>query len=608
VSVNRLAGAVFGVLVLATFGAFFVAQRVKQSPTVIQRFSRTPVFSPNRDGRFDRARIQFLLKEADRIDVDVVDAGGDEVRRLVDGRSLPAYTSTGTLKWDGRDAAGKRAPDGVYRARVTLRDEGRSIVVPKSFELDTKPPHPRVLSIGPQKEPLPEFLPRPDGHPAGIRFQASGRRVNVTVVKTAPGRAHIVRELPVKDGDDSVEWDGTARGRPVSPGTYVVVVQSRDDAGNVGSSVPLDRRGIPVARPGHNLPGRGGITVRYLGVQPPVDPVLTRAVATFGVDARRARYSWSLRRVGGPRQPIRRGTGTRPILRVRMPRGDSHAYLLQVATRTRRTRVPVAVQARKPIAGTAAKPRGVLVVLPMITWQGRNPVDDDGDGLPNTLDRRVASRLGRVLVRDGLPEGFAVHEAPVLTFLDRSGRRYDLTTDVALSGGRGPKLEGHRGVLLPGDTRWITPALAERLRRFVRRGGTVVSLGTDSLRRRVRITPRGRLADPTGPRTADLFGARLRPVVHKQADLTIFSDDISLFAGTEGLFTGFGAYEETAAIGDEADGVASAVTPAGRPVIVAARFGKGLVIRTGLPGFPTRLSQDLAASALMERTWTLLSR
>ena len=28
----------------------------------------------------------------------------------------------------------------------------------------------------------------------------------------------------------------------------------------------------------------------------------------------------------------------------------------------------------------------VLVVLPAITWQGLNPVDDDADGFPDTLD------------------------------------------------------------------------------------------------------------------------------------------------------------------------------------------------------------------------------
>lgn len=605
---TRAARVVFAVLVCATFAAFFVAQRVKQSPTVIGNFYRTPVFSPNRDGRFDRARITFLLKKTDTVDVDIVNSSGDEVRRLVSDLKLPAYKATGPLRWDGGDDTGQRVPDGTYRARVTLRRQGRSIVVPKSFKLDTKPPRPRVTSIGPDTDPLPEFLPRPDGQPVRIHYQASGRRVQVLVVRTGPGKERIVRALGVKDGDTGAKWDGTARGRPVSPGTYLVVVTSRDDAGNIGSSVPLGRQGLPAARRGQVLRGRGGITVRYLGVQPPTDPVLTRAVATFGVDARRARYAWSLRRVGGPRRPIRRGTGTRPLLRVRMPRGDAGVYLLQVATRTHRTRVPVAVQSRSPRAGTQAKPRGVLVVLPFITWQGRNPADDDGDGMANLLDRGVSARLGRILARDGLPEGFASHEAPVLGYLDRTGRRYDVTTDAALAAGRGPTLEGHKGVLLPGDTRWLPRALGQRLRRFVRRGGTVVSLGTDSLRRTVRITAAGRLTDPGRPAARDLFGARLRPVVRKRTDLTIFDDSIQLFAGGEGLFTGVGAFEATAAVGDEADAVASAVTPDGHPVIVAARFGNGLVIRTGLPDFATRLTPDPEAAQLLARTWTLLSR
>jgi hypothetical protein len=58
--------------------------------------------------------------------------------------------------------------------------------------------------------------------------------------------------------------------------------------------------------------------------------------------------------------------------------------------------------------------------------------------------------------------------------------------------------------------------------------------------------------------------------------------------------------------------VAAAVDPAGgstgRAVIVAARFGTGLVIRTGLPGIAARLGPDRNTAALMGRMWTLLSR
>ena len=52
------------------------------------------------------------------------------------------------------------------------------------------------------------------------------------------------------------------------------------------------------------------------------------------------------------------------------------------------------------------------------------------------------------------------------------------------------------------------------------------------------------------------------------------------------------------------------MTEAGRAPITAVRFGKGLVIRFGLPELPTKLTRDETDSttALMARTWTLLSR
>ena len=46
---------------------------------------------------------------------------------------------------------------------------------------------------------------------------------------------------------------------------------------------------------------------------------------------------------------------------------------------------------RSPDRGAAgrsarrARSAAILVVLPALTWQGLNPVDDDGDGIPTTL-------------------------------------------------------------------------------------------------------------------------------------------------------------------------------------------------------------------------------
>jgi hypothetical protein len=81
--VSRVAGIAFGLLVVATFGAFFVAQRLKASPAVVGEFRRTPFFSPNSDGRFDRATVRFEIRKRDRVTLAVVDADGDEVRELM---------------------------------------------------------------------------------------------------------------------------------------------------------------------------------------------------------------------------------------------------------------------------------------------------------------------------------------------------------------------------------------------------------------------------------------------------------------------------------------------------------------------------------------------
>jgi len=263
-------------------------------------------------------------------------------------------------------------------------------------------------------------------------------------------------------------------------------------------------------------------------------------------------------------------------------------------------RVPLVVQANEPVGR-------VLVVLPWMTWQGRNLVDDDGDGRPNTLEGGVGVRADRVFAGDGLPVDFATREAPVLGFLDRTRRAYDLTTDIALARGAGPKLDEFAGVLIPGDARWLPARLGAQLRRFVRRGGTVVSLGTDSLRRQVELAAAGkRLVRPTNATRADLFGAVLRPLVRTPADLTVAEDRIELFAGDEGLFPDVTAHEATGRLDDGTELAADAVTREGRPVIVAARTGRGLVVRTGIPDFAQRLTPRPESAALMNRLWALL--
>ena len=599
---TRLSQIVFGVLVAASLAAFFVAQELKSQPSVLQDFQLAwPVVSPNADGRNDAQRVRFTLKKSDTVDVAIVDSNGDEVRELISGASLVAYRYLKpTPSWDGRDERGQAAPDGTYRVRITLRDQGRSVIFPDAFRVDRTPPAPRIVAIGPAQTPGPELLPNAAGGPAEIHLNAPARtgRARLLIFRTDVTPARLAAQREIERGKDSVRWSGNDdAGRPLAPGTYLAVAELRDVAGNVGTSVPLDARGLPEVVYGQRLPGRGGITVRALASQPPLLPASAGGprVALL-VDARGQRYDWSIRRVGGA--TIRRGSATRPAVDLKPPGRDSGVYLFDVRRGARRAAVPFAVD--------DARRHRVLVVLPLMTWQGRNRVDDDGDGLPNTLSGGLGVKLGRVLASP-LPNGFAQREAPLLIHLDRNRHRYDVTTDVALAAGRGPRLGSHSGVLVAGDAAWLPRDLQRRLRRFVTSGGTLATVGTGSFQRQARLTGRLRLVDPTPPASADLWGSKVAAPRSGGFDLTGLDDSIELFRGTDGTFERFTVAEEMTSPGN-AKLLSSAVTTDGRTVITALRVGRGTVIRFGLPELPARLAADTEIQTLMERTWELLSR
>ncbi len=604
--VTRVAPVLFALLVAATFGALLAAQRLRHGPAVVRGLAATRVFSPNGDGRLEQAAVRFTVATPDTVAVAVVDDGGDRVRtlrRVTTHRAGEAVAAT----WDGRDEDGRRAPDGTYRVRLAFARQGRGLDDRRTVRLDTTAPRPLVTAASPR------LLPVPGGGATTLAVRARGTALRVALYRTDPAPA-LVRTLdvPAPDrpggrwaGPVAVRWDGTVGGRPAPAGTYVAVAEVRDAAGNLGRSAPLGPRALPLAPYGRSLPGRAGVTVRAVGVAPPAEPVTGGQVVTLGVDTRQRPYRWALRRVGSGRVEARGGHGAgAPALRVRAPSGPSGLHLLEVDAGGAVARVPVAVQ--------AGGPQRVLVVLPVMTWQGRNRLDDDGDGEPDLLDRGRPVGVHRVLAGGALPAGVAGTTAPLLAWLDDTGRRYDLTTDVALAQGHGPRLEGHAGVLLAGDVRWLPAGLQRALRRFVTAGGTLAAAGTDDLRRQVRLTADDRLADPTPAAPASALGLRPGPLLRADTlTLTNLRDDLRLFAGSSGELRGFRVAEPLRGVQDGRV-LSSAVTGDDETVVVAAvRSGRGLTIHLGLPELPGRLggpTADPDAQALMGRTWALLSR
>jgi len=613
--VSTLARVVFALLVAATFGAFFVAQRLKSAESVATYTEVTRFFSPNGDGRKDTATIRFKVKEAGEVTATIVNDDGDRVRRLASGVEADPGRDV-VLVWDGKTDSGTTAPDGRYRMQLSSRRSGRTVTVAGSFVVDTEAPTPVVLSVDPQIAG-----PVPGSFEIRARGVGSRRAPRFRILRTDVTPAQQVARFKGRKGSRRGVWNGRTRGAPAPPGTYMVVVRVRDRSGNLGTAPAVLP---PVA---DQVRGKPGITIRQIAAQPPAGPVRAGERVQFFVDSRKRPYRWTVRRIGASR-PIKRGTGQPgKTLTMRAPNGVSGAYLLSVSSGPYRARVPFLVQAQE-----RAK---LLVVAPMLTWLGVDKVDDDGDGLPNTLENGGPVQWPRVFTQ-GLPSSFETDTAPLLVFLDRARIRYDLTSDLALARSRDPRATDREGVMLAGSVRWVPRPLARRLRKYVEDGGRLASFGTESLRRGVRVGS-NRLTQPTQPTPTDPFGARLEPLGNPRTEddgrtplpLTALAEEpaLGLLTGTDGTLPAFGRLEESAARPDNRR--AKVLTALGQdvsdterskaeaegelprealPALTATRLGKGVVIRVGLTEWAQRAGSDPEVAQITRNVADILRR
>jgi flagellar hook capping protein FlgD/N,N-dimethylformamidase beta subunit-like protein len=586
---SRLAAAVFLLLVVATIGAFFAAQRLKHQDPLLRYRASDRAFSPNDDGIKDTARIRFRLVEADEVTVTILDDDGGTVRRLATNK--PLGKGAQMFRWDGQTDEGLLAPEESYRVRVGLRDEGRTNTLPHSIDLDLKPPRPQIAAVdAPGNKPIViDGLRR---RSAVAKVAAPARRPRFSVWRTDMARPREVVERLPSAGKRRAAWDGQIRGRLAAPGTYMITADALDRAGNRGSA-PVT---LPPPRTG-KAEGGVGVVVRPVAIDPPLAPLRPGVVAHVGVDAGGRRYDWSLRRLDGDRVEHGRSATTR--LALRLPDGPATAFVLTVRTR--------AATARAVVPMAAPRSRPVLVVLPALTWQGRNDVDDDGDGLPDSLARERQARIQRPFAGGHLPLGFKRSEAMLLDYLDRQKLRYDLATDLTLARAGGAPLNEHEGVILAGDMRWLPEQLGGRLEAFVRGGGRLFSVGFDSLHRTMALGART-MSSPSERSERDSLGASVSPPVTGTTSLTAQTDAINLFAGTAGSLGTWHSWEVTTDVG-RGRLVATAVEDGGDDVFVAYRLGTGIVIRPGVRGWSAALDSAISPPATTtRRIWTLLRR
>jgi hypothetical protein len=661
---RRLPQIAFALLAVATIGAFFLVQVLK---TLSPLLWAVPIPKPSAinpvHGRLCRSlsgellnyrhtQITISLSHADTVGIYVVSAAnpaGNTVATISSGTPMRASPKQGeypkTFTWNGRLQDGQPAPQGLYYFRIVLEHQGRSANNnPYSVRVLTQPPHAKIQSVrlleaapaggktttttgttargggttsnagstttstegkGRSKliaVPGPAVLSPPRGNGVRITFTpGTYRRVTIDIYRTdVAGRPELVDTLPpLKNPTHNwTTWNGKIQGQPAPAGTYLVGITAQDVACNSAS--------WPRFPPLEGSTRSAGVTIRYLSVTPPLTPTVSGSSATVAVNSPGVGFSWRLRRPGSSKL-LARGTGTpgRSVIHVPIPRHHPALYTLTVRAGTQSAVVPlVASQAGR----TAAHAR-VLVVLPALTWMGNTPVDDSGDGLPDTLRAGDSVSLARPMV-DGLPAGFG-QDVALLSYLNAEHLSYQLTTDVALAEGAGPVLADRGGVVFAAGEDFLPAALESILRGFVRGGGRVLAIGTGSFSGSSHISgfpaaPRAQAPLLTG---LDPFGARRGPITPTGGQLiSELSDPLSLFVGAT-AFSGFGEYQPIQPpAGTAAGSVSAAGIGSGAPAIVAFHYGGGTVIEVGLPGFASSLAHYSDSQQLLTNAWQLLAQ
>jgi hypothetical protein len=586
-------------LVGLTVAAFFITQHLKTvTPLVLSRGYGPPgpdpaginpnnhahtcknVFGQRVACNVTKLRIR-LQHGSEKVEVFVVNRSGDAVDTLSSGRFL-AQGNLGVFSWNGRNTSGRVVHEGTYYFRIELADGGGEELTDRPISVITKDPKPVITGVTPS-------VIEPGSSQATIHFRTDGYTgAQVLIYRTtARGRLTLVSSprFLTSPSNGKAIWNGLLAGKPAPAGTYMVGLRLRDAAGNYGTT-PAGTDVVPGTTPGM------GVTVRYIAAEPPLTPTAAGQSATVYVDSQQHAYTWQLRAIGA-RKALEHGSvkaNATPELHVPMPGKRAGLYELRVVAGSHRTTVPL-------IASAKAGSPHVLVVLPMLTWQGKNPVDEDGDGLPQTLAAGDSIRLPQPLVR-GLPAGFEA-EAQLLAYLKSRHVAYDLTTDVALARGAGPSLPGRRGVLLDGSFTWLPSSVASQLRGYVKGGGRVASIGLNSMQRQVKLL--GSDADlhtgTASPLRPDPFGARHGAVTGTDGELvTVLSDKLGLFGDTPAL-QGVERYQSIVPPTRAATSLAGVAESA--PAVAGFTLGSGQVVEVGIEGFVGSLAHNVDSQELM---------
>jgi hypothetical protein len=234
-----------GVLLVALLAGLFVAVPVAEAAPrqveLLELVHHDRYFSPNGDGRSDRARVVFRLDRRAFVSVLVRDRQGKAVRRAALGvREARRHV----WRWDGRSSSGRVLPDGYYRVILKASGGDRTSRVSTSVIAVTAPDTGRLVlsrsTVYPAATAVVDRLAA-----AYVRAgDSEDERLYAGYYGDRPIRLTARFVLVDADGDTvlhrtstkyrpALSWTARdARDRPIEPGTYTLRVKITDEAGN----------------------------------------------------------------------------------------------------------------------------------------------------------------------------------------------------------------------------------------------------------------------------------------------------------------------------------------------------------------------------------------
>jgi hypothetical protein len=203
-------------------------------PKIYNPAASPAIFTPDGDGQGDTSTLRFSASETVSWRMQVSDAGGAVVR------SWSGSGSSVSRAWDGNDASGAQVPDGAYTVKATATSS-RGTARAASFTTisDTTPPEISSLTFSPATSGRTA-----DGHRQSVRVAYTvSEAVQARVTVRTPGGSPLglIGDWRwVGAGRHSATWNGniTFAGVkiPAPDGTYTILIQVRDVAGNAVSS------------------------------------------------------------------------------------------------------------------------------------------------------------------------------------------------------------------------------------------------------------------------------------------------------------------------------------------------------------------------------------